>query len=55
MQDQLGEGYASSYAHDQVLPQLEGRTVEEALELGVDTKTVWRAVVEALELPRSER
>jgi hypothetical protein len=51
----LGDGYAASFAHDHVLPQLGGRTVDEALESGEDTKTVWRAVADALELPRSER
>ncbi|MFZ0324092.1 MAG: DUF3046 domain-containing protein [Actinomycetes bacterium] len=55
MHDNLGEGYASSYAHDQVIPGLGGRTVDEALAAGEDTKTVWRAVVAALDLPKSER
>ena len=51
----LGAAYATSYAHDQVLPQLGGRTVDQALASGDDVKAVWRAVVEALELPPSER
>jgi len=55
MDEHLGEKYAVSYAHDQVLPQLGGRTVAEALDSGEDVKGVWRAVVEALELPASER
>lgn len=55
MYEHLGEVYAASYAHDQVLAQLGGRTVTEALEAGDEVKGVWRAVVEALELPVSER
>ena len=55
MNRHLGEAYAVSYANDQVLPQLGGRTVREALASGEDVKGVWRAVVEALELPASER
>jgi hypothetical protein len=55
MEQHLGPDYARSYAHDQVLPQLSGRTVDEALSDGEDAKLVWRAVVVALELPASER
>jgi hypothetical protein len=55
MNHHLGDAYAVSYAHDQVLPQLGGRTVDQALKAGDDVKLVWRAVVEALELPASER
>ena len=47
MERRLGAGYARSWASDQVLTQLEGRTVVQALEQGEDAKTVWRAVVEA--------
>ena len=43
----FGAGYATSVASDQVLPQLGGRTVQEALAAGEETVTVWRAVVAA--------
>ncbi|HVQ87433.1 MAG TPA: DUF3046 domain-containing protein [Actinomycetes bacterium] len=55
MNHHLGEAYAASYAHDQVLAQLDGRTVEQALLAGDDVKQIWRAVVVALELPVTER
>jgi hypothetical protein len=55
MQAQFGTGYAESVARDYVLPQLHGRTVEQALEAGVDAKTVWRAVCEEFEVPRVRR
>ncbi len=43
----FGSGYALSVAHDQVLPQLGGRTIEQALAAGDETVAVWRAVVSA--------
>lgn len=47
MERRLGPDYARSWAADQVLPQLAGRTVVQALEAGEEAKAVWRAVVEA--------
>jgi hypothetical protein len=55
MERRFGAGYASSYAADQVLPQLDGRTVQQALADGEDAKKVWRAVAEATNAPPSER
>ena len=43
----FGSSYAPSVARDQVLPQLGGRTITQALADGVETVTVWRAVVAA--------
>jgi hypothetical protein len=43
----FGPGYARSVAEDQVLPQLNGRTIRQALAQGEMTVTVWRAVVAA--------
>ncbi|MFW6091782.1 MAG: DUF3046 domain-containing protein [Actinomycetota bacterium] len=55
MEHHLGPGYAESWARDQVLEALGGRTPAEALEAGVDPKLVWRAVCDVLELPARER
>ena len=55
MQDRFGEAYARSYAADQVLSTLSGRTVLEALADGDDAKRVWRAVCEATQAPVSDR
>jgi hypothetical protein len=55
MERQFGAAYAESYARDQVLRELGGRTVREALDQGEDAKTVWRAVCAAVEVPASER
>ena len=51
MRAELGEQYAESYARDTVIAELGSRTVEQALAAGEDTKTVWRAVCVARELP----
>jgi Protein of unknown function (DUF3046) len=55
MEQHLGPAYARTWAREQVLADLGGRTVDEALAGGEPTKTVWRAVWAALELPPSER
>lgn len=55
MDSRFGEAYARSYAADQVLSTLGGRTVERALAEGDDAKTVWRAVCDATQAPASER
>jgi hypothetical protein len=55
MEGRFGAAYASSYAVDQVLPQLGGRTPQQALDDGEDAKTVWRAVADAVGVPPSER
>jgi hypothetical protein len=43
----FGAAYASSVAADQVLPELDGRTVDQAILAGVPTVVVWRAIVAA--------
>jgi Protein of unknown function (DUF3046) len=47
MEQVFGREYAASVAADQVLPQLGGRTVQQALAAGAETVQVWRAVVAA--------
>jgi hypothetical protein len=41
----FGSVYAASVARDQVLAELGGRTIVEALDAGEKTADVWRAVV----------
>ena len=55
MEAKFGATYARSYATDQVLATLGGRTVDRALADGDDAKAVWRAVCEATAAPASER
>jgi hypothetical protein len=47
LEQAFGATYAASVAHDQVLPQLGGRTINEALDAGMEAADVWRAVVAA--------
>ncbi len=47
LEQAFGPTYAASLAADQVLPQLHGRTIRQALAEGEDTARVWRAVVAA--------
>lgn len=47
LEQAFGPGYAASVARDQVLPQLGGRTIDEALDAGMEVADVWRAVVAA--------
>ena len=47
LDEAFGPGYATSVATDQVLPQLGGRTIKQALSAGEETTVVWRAVVAA--------
>jgi hypothetical protein len=51
METQFGPAYAASIAHDQALPPLGSRTVEQALAAGVDPKRIWRAVCEVFDCP----
>ena len=55
MESRFGVTYARSYAADQVLATLGGRTVERALADGDDAKSVWRAVCDATAAPASDR
>ncbi len=55
MERRFGAAYAASYAADQVLSTLGGRTVQQALDDGDDAKQVWRAVCDATAVPASER
>ncbi len=47
LEQAFGPAYAASLAADQVLPQLHGRTIRQALAEGEETAVVWRAVVAA--------
>ena len=55
MDHHLGPAYARTWAETQVVQELDGRTVVEALADGEAAKMVWRAVWAHLNLPPSER
>ncbi|HEV7963811.1 MAG TPA: DUF3046 domain-containing protein [Actinoplanes sp.] len=45
LEEAFGPTYARSLARDHAFAQLGGRTIDEAIAQGVETATVWRAVV----------
>ena len=51
----FGRTYARSWADDQRLAALGGRTVQQALDDGEDTRDVWRAVCAHAPVPRHLR
>ena len=55
MERRFGAAYAASYAADQVLSTLGGRTVQQALDDGDDAKQVWRAVCESTAVSAADR
>jgi hypothetical protein len=55
MEQALGDGYARSWATDFHVPELGGRTVEQALAEGEDTLVIWRAVHKTLGLEAKYR
>jgi hypothetical protein len=55
MRAQFGEAYADSVAKDYVIAQLGDRTVNQALDDGLDAKVVWRGVCDAFRIPERMR
>jgi hypothetical protein len=55
MSDEFGEIRADMMARDHVFSALGSRTVDQALEAGVSTKEIWRAVCDAFEVPPDRR
>ncbi len=55
MEQALGTSYARFWAEQQVIAELGGRTVVEALDQGEAPKLVWRAVAVRLDVPVSLR
>jgi Protein of unknown function (DUF3046) len=45
LEQTFGETYARSLAADHTFADLGGRTINEAITVGVETVTIWRAVV----------
>jgi hypothetical protein len=47
LEQAFGSSYARSIAADQSFADLGDRTIDEAIAQGIDTATIWRAVVAA--------
>lgn len=50
----FGAVYGASVLVDHVLSVLGGRTAAQAIEAGVDPRTVWRALCVDFDVPRDE-
>jgi hypothetical protein len=55
MTEQFGAARAAALARDHVFAELGGRTVEEALEAGIEPRKVWHAVCEVYDVPPARR
>ncbi|HEV2782981.1 MAG TPA: DUF3046 domain-containing protein [Actinophytocola sp.] len=55
MAQEFGEVRADMLARDHVFSSLGNRTVDEALEAGLPTKEIWRAVCDTFEIPPERR
>lgn len=51
MQAHFGPRRAPSVANDHVFSALGGRTVDQALDAGIDPKQVWAVVCDTFEVP----
>ncbi|GIE80316.1 hypothetical protein Aph02nite_62660 [Actinoplanes philippinensis] len=47
LEQSFGSAYARSIAADHSFTELGGRTIDDAIAHGVETATIWRAVVTA--------
>lgn len=55
MSDEFGSVRASSLATDHVFAELDGQTVNQALEAGRDPREIWRVVCAAYDVPPERR
>jgi hypothetical protein len=55
LEEALGESYARSWAADFHISSLGGLTVLQAIDAGVETVDIWRAVHATLSLPANQR
>lgn len=55
MDEEFGVARAAALAHDHVFAELGGRTVNGALEAGIDPKWVWAVVCATFDVPDERR
>jgi hypothetical protein len=51
----FGPRYGRTLAADQVIGDLDDRTAAEAIEAGVEPRTVWHALCDAMDVPDEQR
>lgn len=55
MEEEFGRPRARQIADHHVFAELGGTTANDALEVGVDPKAVWRAVCDEMDVPHDRR
>ncbi len=55
MDEEFGPVRAAALARDHVFAELGGRTIDDALEAGLDTKRVWTVVCTVFDVPPERR
>ncbi|WP_142048679.1 DUF3046 domain-containing protein [Pseudonocardia kunmingensis] len=55
MEGEFGAARAASVSRDHVFAELDDRTVEDALEAGIEPREVWKAVCNAYDVPAARR
>ena len=55
MDEEFGSIRATALSHDHVFAELGGRTVNGALEAGIDPKRVWTVVCAIFDVPEERR
>ena len=55
MAEEFGRVRSEMIARDHVFSELDGMIVDQALEAGVPTRTLWRVVCEAFDVPVERR
>ena len=55
METEFGAARAAAVSRDHVFSELGGRTVEQALEAGIEPRAVWKAVCDAYDVPPARR
>lgn len=55
LEEVFGRGYGRSLSRDQRLTALDGMTVVEALDAGVEPRVVWNVLCDQMDVPDSQR
>ncbi|MHA6626058.1 DUF3046 domain-containing protein [Pseudonocardia sichuanensis] len=55
MEGEFGAARAAAVSRDHVFAELGDRTVEDALEAGIEPREVWKAVCNAYDVPAARR
>jgi Protein of unknown function (DUF3046) len=55
MDDEFGELRAAAISADHIFAALGGRTIDKAVDVGIEPKQIWQAVCDEFDIPESRR